>query len=119
MPDVIKPRNVKVLDEGLFVRVIAVRSRKSSVIDVVSPYRRNAAWNGILRTHPISRRAHFRVRAVRELALEVESDIFADPVATPQPARGMRERIVRSRCPDGEETGFGIEWATGGGDMRI
>ena len=53
------------------------------MIDVVSPRRRNTSRNGILRTHPISRRAHFRVRAVRELALEVESDIFADPVATP------------------------------------
>lgn len=119
MPDVIKPRNVKVLDEGLFVRVIAVRSRKRSVIDVVSPRRRNTARNGILRTHPISRRAHLRVRAVRELALKVESDIFSDPVATTQSARGMHECIARSRCPDGEETGFGIEWATGGGDMRI
>ena len=103
MPDVIKPRNVKVLDEGLFVRVIAVRSRKRSVIDVVSPCRRNTARNGILRTHPISRRTHLRMRAVRELALEVESDIFADPVATPQPARSMHEGIARSRRPYGEK----------------
>ena len=113
MPDVIKPRNVKVLDEGLFVRVIAVRLRKCSVIDVVSPCRRNTARNGILRTHPISRRTHLRMCAVRELALEVESDIFADPVATPQPARGMHEGIARSRRPYGEETSFGIEWAAG------
>lgn len=119
MPDVIKPRDVKVLDEGLFVRVIAVRSRNRSVIDVVSPCRRNTARNGILRTHPISRRTHLRMRAVRELALEVESDIFADAEATPQPARGMHEGIARSRRPYGEETSFGIEWATGGGDMRI
>ena len=56
------------------------------MIDVVSPCRRNAARNGILRTHPISRRTHLRVRAVRELALEIESDIFADAEATPQPA---------------------------------
>ena len=49
MPDVIEPRDVKVLDEGLFVRVIAVRSRKRSVIDVVSPCRRNTARNGIPR----------------------------------------------------------------------
>ena len=111
MPDVIEPRNMKVLDEGLFVRVIAV--------DVVSPCRRITARNGILRTHPISRRTHLRMRAVRELALEVESDIFADPVATPQPARGMHEGIARSRRPYGEETSFGIEWATVGGDMRI
>ena len=119
MPDVIKPRDVKVLDEGLFVRVIAVRSRKRSVIDVVSPCRRNTARNGILRTHPISRRTHLRMRAVRELALEIKSDIFADPVATPQPARGMHEGIAWSRRPYGEETSFGIEWATVGGDMRI
>lgn len=119
MPDVIKPRNVKVLDEGLFVRVIAVRSRKRSVIDVVSPCRRNTARNGILRTHPISRRTHLRMRAVRELALEVESDIFADPVATPQPARGMHEGIARSRRPYGEETSFRVNRATVGGDMRI
>ena len=119
MPDVIEPRDVKVLDEGLFVRVIAVRSRKRSVIDVVSPCRRNTARNGILRTHPISRRTHLRMRAVRELALEVESDIFADPVATPQTARRIREGIARSWRPYGEETSFGIEWATVGGDMRI
>lgn len=119
MPDVIKPRNVKVLDEGLFVRVIAVRLRKCSVIDVVSPCRRNTARNGILRTHPISRRTHLRMRAVRELALEVESDIFADPVATPQPARGMHEGIARSRRPYGEETSFRVNRATGGGNMRI
>lgn len=119
MPDVIKPRNMKVLDEGLFVRVIAVRSRKRSVIDVVSPCRRITARNGILRTHPISRRTHLRMRAVRELALEVESDIFADPVATPQPARGMHEGIARSRRPYGEETSLRVNRATVGGDMRI
>lgn len=113
MPDVIEPRDVKVLDEGLFVRVIAVRSRKRSVIDVVSPCRRNTARNGILRTHPISRRTHLRMRAVRELALEVESDIFADPVATPQPARSMHEGIARSRRPYGEETSFRVNRATG------
>ena len=119
MPDVIKPRNVKVLDEGLFVRVIAVRSRKRSVIDIVSPCRRNTARNGILRTHPISRRTHLRMRAVCELSLEVESDIFADPVATPQPARGMHEGIARSWRPYGEETSFRVNRATVGGDMRI
>ena len=119
MPDVIKPRNVKVLDEGLFVRVIAVRSRKRSVIDVVSPCRRNTARNGILRTHPISRRTHLRMLAVRELALEIKSNIFADPVATPQTARGMHEPIARSRRPYGEETSFRVNRATVGGDMRI
>lgn len=119
MPDVIEPRDVKVLDEGLFARVIAVRLRKRSVIDVVSPCRRNAARNGILRTHPISRRTHLRMCAVRELALEVESDIFADPVATPQPARGMHEGIARSRRPHGEETSFRVNRAIGGGNMRI
>ena len=56
---------------------------------------------------------------MRELALEIKSDIFADPVATPQPARGMHEGIAWSRRPYGEETSFGIEWATVGGDMRI
>ena len=78
MPDVIEPRDVKVLDEALFVGVVAVRPGKRPVINIVTPCRRNAARNGILRTHPISRRAHLRVRAVRELALEVKSNIFAD-----------------------------------------
>lgn len=53
------------------------------------------------------------MRAVRELALEVKSNIFADPVATPQPAEGMHEGIARSRCPHWEETGSRIKWATG------
>ena len=56
---------------------------------------------------------------MRELALEVESDIFADPVATPQPAEGMHEGIARPRCPYGEETSFGIERAAGIGGRRI
>lgn len=51
--------------------------------------------------------------AVRELALEVKSNIFADPVATPQPAEGMHEGIAGSWCPYGEETSFGIERAAG------
>lgn len=72
-----------------------------------------------MRTHPISRRAHLRVRAVRELALEVKSNIFADPVATPQPAEGMHEGIARSRCPYGEEMGFGIERTADNGGRRI
>lgn len=59
------------------------------------------------------------MRAVRELALEVESDIFADPVATPQPARGMHEGITRSWHPYGEETTFRVNRAIGGGNMRI
>ena len=83
------------------------------MIDVVSPYRRNTARNGILRTHPISRRAHLRVRAVRELALEIKGNIFANLVAPPQSAEGMHEGIARPRCPYGEETGFRVKWATG------
>ena len=60
------------------------------------------------------------MRAVRELALEGKSNIFADPVATPQPAEGMHEGIARSRCPHWEETGSRIKWATGiGGGRRI
>lgn len=54
-----------------------------------------------------------------ELALEVKSDIFADAEATPQSARRMHEGIARSRRPHGEETGFRVNRATGGGDMRI
>lgn len=119
MPDVIEPRDVKVLDEGLFVRVIAVRSRKRSVIDVVSPCRRNTARNGILRTHPISRRTHLRMRAVRELALEVESDIFADPVATAQSTRGMHQSVARSWCPHREETSLRVNRAAGIGGGGI
>ena len=72
-----------------------------------------------MRTHPISCRAHLRVRAVGELALEVKSNIFADPVATPQPAEGMHEGIARSWRPYGEETGFGIERTTDNGERRI
>lgn len=59
------------------------------------------------------------MRAVCELALEVKSDIFADAEATPQSARRMHEGIARSRRPHGEETGFRVNRATGGGDMRI
>lgn len=46
---------------------------------------------------------------MRELALEIKSNIFADAEATPQPAEGMHEGIARSWRPYGEETGFGIE----------
>lgn len=59
------------------------------------------------------------MRAVCELALEVKSNILADPVATPQPARGMHEGIARSWHPYGEETSFRVNRATGGGNMRI
>ena len=59
------------------------------------------------------------MRAVRELALEVKSDIFADAEATPQSAEGMHEGIARSWCPHGEETSFRIERATGIGGRRI
>lgn len=59
------------------------------------------------------------MRAVRELALEVESDIFADAEATPQSAEGMHEGIARSWRPYGEETSFRIERATGIWGMRI
>lgn len=59
------------------------------------------------------------MRAVRELALEVKRNIFADAEATPQPAEGMHEGIARSRRPYGEETGFGIERAAGIGGRRI
>lgn len=57
--------------------------------------------------------------AVRELALEIKSDIFADAVATPQPAEGMHEGIARSRRPHGEETGFRVSRAAGIGGRRI
>lgn len=57
--------------------------------------------------------------AVRELALEIKSDIFADAVATPQPAEGMHEGIARSRCSHGEETGFRVSRAAGIGGRRI
>ena len=50
---------------------------------------------------------------MRELALEVKSDILTDAEATPQPTRRMHEGIARSRRPYGEETGFGIERAAG------
>ena len=59
------------------------------------------------------------MRAVRELALEVKSDIFADPEATPQPARRMHEGIARSWCPYGEETSFRVNRATGIGGRGI
>ena len=57
--------------------------------------------------------------AVRELALEIKSDIFADAVATPQPAEGMHEGIARSRRPYGEETSFGVIRAADIGGRRI
>ena len=59
------------------------------------------------------------MRAVRELALEIKSNIFTDAEATPQPAEGMHEGIARSWCPHGEETGFRVSRATGGGEGRI
>lgn len=59
------------------------------------------------------------MRAVRELALEIKGNILADPVATPQPARGMHEGIARSWRSYGEETSFRVNRATVGGDMRI
>lgn len=59
------------------------------------------------------------MRAVRELALEVKSNIFADPVATAQSTQGMHEGIARSRCPHGEETGFRVSRAAGIGGRRI
>lgn len=52
---------------------------------------------------------------MRELALEVKSNIFADPVATAQSTRRMHEGIARSWRPYGEETGFRIERAAGTG----
>ncbi len=119
VPDVIEPRDVEIFDAGLFVCVVAVRSGNRPVIDVVSPCRRNAARNGILRAHPISRRAHLRVRAVRELALEVKSDIFTDAEATAQSTRGMHQSIARSWCPHREETGFRIKRAARIGGRRI
>ena len=57
--------------------------------------------------------------AVRELALEIKGNIFADAEATPQPAEGMHEGIARSWHPYGEETSFGIERAAGIGGRRI
>ena len=56
---------------------------------------------------------------MRELALEIKSNIFADAEATPQPAEGMHEGIARSRRPYGEETSFGVKWATGIGGRVI
>lgn len=50
---------------------------------------------------------------MRELALEIKSNIFADPVATAQSTRGMHQSVARSRRPYGEETSFGIERAAG------
>lgn len=59
------------------------------------------------------------MRAVRELALEVKSDIFADPEATAQSTRRMHESIARPRRPYGEETGFWIKRAAGIGGRVI
>ena len=59
------------------------------------------------------------MRAVRELALEVESDIFADPEATAESTRRMHEGIARPWCPDGEETSFRVKRAVGGREGRI
>ena len=59
------------------------------------------------------------MRAVRELALEIKSNIFADPEATAQSTRRMHECVARPRCPYGEETSFGVKWATGIGGRRI
>ena len=56
---------------------------------------------------------------MRELALEVKSNILTDAEATPQPAEGMHEGIARSWRPYGEETGLRIKWATGIGGRRI
>ena len=119
VPNAVEPRDVEVFDEGLFVCVVAVRSGNRPVIDVVSPRRRNAARDRILRTHPISRRTHLRVRAVCELALEIKSDILTDAEAIAKSTRGMRQCIARSWCPHREETGLRIKWATGIGGRRI
>ncbi len=59
------------------------------------------------------------MRAVRELALEIKSNIFADPEATPQPTEGMREGITRSWHPNGEETSFRVNRAAGIGGWVI
>lgn len=59
------------------------------------------------------------MRAVRELALEVKSDIFADPEATAQSTRRMHESIARPRRPYGEETGFRVSRAAGIGGRGI
>lgn len=59
------------------------------------------------------------MRAVRELALEVKSDIFADAEATPQPAEGMHEGIARSRRPHGEEMSFRVSRAADIGGRGI
>lgn len=59
------------------------------------------------------------MRAVRELALEIKSDIFADAEATPQSAEGMHEGIARPRRPHGEEKGFRVKRAVGGREGRI
>ena len=59
------------------------------------------------------------MRAVCELALEVKSNIFADVVATPQPAEGMHEGITRSWRPHGEETGFRVSRAADIGGRGI
>lgn len=119
MPDVIEPRDVKVLDEALFVGVVAIRSDDGPVINVVTPCRRNATRDRILRTHPISRRTHLRVRAVCELALEIKSDILTDAEAIAKSTRGMRQCIARSWCPHREETGLRVSRATGIGGWVI
>ena len=59
------------------------------------------------------------MRAVRELALEIKSNIFADPEATAQSTRRMHECVARPRRPYGEETSFGVKWATGIGGRVI
>lgn len=59
------------------------------------------------------------MRAVRELALEVKSDIFADPVVTAQSTRGVHQSVARSWCSHREETSFRVKWATGIGGRRI
>lgn len=119
VPDVIEPRDMKVLNEGLFVCVVAVRSGNRPVINIVTPCRRNAARDRILRTHPISRRTHLRMCAVRELALEIKSDILADAEAIAKSTRGMRQSITRSWCPHREETAFRIKRAARIGGRRI
>ena len=59
------------------------------------------------------------MRAVRELALEIKSNIFTDAEATPQSTRRMHEGIARSRRPYGEETGFRVSRAADIGGRGI
>lgn len=56
---------------------------------------------------------------MRELALEIKSDILTDAEAIAKSTRGMRQCITRSWCPHREETGFRVSRAAGIGGRGI